>query len=55
MKTRSIRAQAAQACTAHPALLQVEELGTLRQLASSGNARLYIDFQKNGPITPEQS
>ncbi len=49
------RAQAAQAYTSHPALLRLEELATLRQLASSGNARLYIDFQKNGQITPEQS
>ncbi|HEY5915260.1 MAG TPA: hypothetical protein VJA21_32095 [Verrucomicrobiae bacterium] len=32
--------------TSHPALLRLEELATLRQLASSGNARLYIDFQK---------
>jgi regulator of protease activity HflC (stomatin/prohibitin superfamily) len=49
------RAQAAQAYTSHPALLRLEELATLRQLASSGNARLYIDFQKGGQITPEQS
>lgn len=49
------RAQAAQAYTNHPALLRLEELATLRQLASSGNARLYIDFPKNGQITPEQS
>jgi regulator of protease activity HflC (stomatin/prohibitin superfamily) len=40
------RAQAAQAYTSHPALLRLEELATLCQLASSGNARLYIDFQK---------
>jgi regulator of protease activity HflC (stomatin/prohibitin superfamily) len=49
------RALAAQAYSSHPALLRLEELATLRQLASSGNARLYIDFQKNGQITPEQS
>jgi regulator of protease activity HflC (stomatin/prohibitin superfamily) len=49
------RAQAAQAYTSHPALLRLEELATLRQLASSGNARLYIDFQKNSHIAPEQS
>ena len=49
------RAQAAQAYTSHPALLRLEELATLRQLASSGNAHLYIDFQKNGRISPEQS
>jgi len=48
------RAQAAQAYTSHPALLRLEELATLRQLASSGNARLYIDFQKGSQITQEQ-
>jgi regulator of protease activity HflC (stomatin/prohibitin superfamily) len=40
------RALAAQAYTTHPALLRLEELATLRELARSGNARLYIDFQK---------
>lgn len=49
------RAQAAQAYTNHPALLRLEELATLRQLATSGNARLYIDFQKNSQIASEQS
>ena len=48
------RAQAAQAYTSHPALMRLEELATLRELASSGNARLYIDFQKNGQIPSEQ-
>jgi hypothetical protein len=43
------------AYTNHPTLLRLEELATLRQLASSGNARLYIDFQKNGQISPGQS
>ena len=44
------RAQAAEAYSSHPALLRLEELATLRQLASSGNARLYIDFQKGSQI-----
>jgi len=48
------RALAAQAYASHPALLRLEELATLRQLAASGNARLYIDFQKNSQITAEQ-
>jgi len=48
------RAQAAQAYTSHPALLRLEELATLRQLASSGNARLYIDFQKGSLLQGEQ-
>src|SRR5215470_5483706 len=47
------RAQAAQAYTSHPALLRLEELATLRQLASSGNARLYIDFQKGNSLPTE--
>jgi regulator of protease activity HflC (stomatin/prohibitin superfamily) len=32
--------------TAHPALLRLEELATLRELAQNGNARLYIDFNE---------
>jgi regulator of protease activity HflC (stomatin/prohibitin superfamily) len=44
------RAQAAEAYTNHPALLRLEELATLRQLATSGNARLYIDFQKGNSL-----
>lgn len=47
------RAQAAQAYTSHPALLRLEELATLRQLAASGNARLYIDFQKGSLVQGE--
>ena len=49
------RAQAAQAYTSHPALLRLEELATLCQLASSGNARLYIDFQKGQFVDGEHS
>ncbi len=37
---------AVQAYTQRPALLQFEELETLRELARSGNARIYIDSQK---------
>jgi regulator of protease activity HflC (stomatin/prohibitin superfamily) len=48
------RAQAAQAYTSHPALLRLEELTTLRQLASSGNARLYIDFQKRNSLPDDR-
>jgi len=48
------RAQAAQAYTSHPALLRLEELATLRQLAASGNARLYIDFQKGKTVPGEE-
>jgi regulator of protease activity HflC (stomatin/prohibitin superfamily) len=49
------RAQAAEAYTSHPALLRLEELATLRQLASSGNARLYIDFQKGNMLSDERA
>jgi regulator of protease activity HflC (stomatin/prohibitin superfamily) len=40
------RAAAAEAYSEHPALLRLEELQTLRELARNANARLYIDFQK---------
>jgi hypothetical protein len=38
------RERAAPAYTSHPALLRLRELETLGELARSGNARLYIDF-----------
>lgn len=41
------RAQAAQAYTAHPALLRLRELDTLRELARTANARIYIGFDKH--------
>lgn len=41
------RAQAAQAYSAHPALLRLRELDTLRELARSANARIYIGFDKH--------
>ncbi|MCC7449873.1 MAG: slipin family protein [Anaerolineae bacterium] len=40
------REQAAQAYTAHPALLRLTELETLRELARSANARIYINFDR---------
>jgi regulator of protease activity HflC (stomatin/prohibitin superfamily) len=43
------RAEAAQAYTAHPALMRLRELEALSELGRSGNARLYVDFaRKNG-------
>jgi regulator of protease activity HflC (stomatin/prohibitin superfamily) len=39
------RSKKAQAYTAHPALLRLEELATLRDLARNANARLYLDFK----------
>jgi regulator of protease activity HflC (stomatin/prohibitin superfamily) len=41
------RAQAAEAYSAHPALLRLRELETLRELAQSANARIYIGFPKH--------
>jgi regulator of protease activity HflC (stomatin/prohibitin superfamily) len=38
--------QSAQAYSAHPALLRLRELETLKELARSANARLYISFDK---------
>jgi len=38
------RAQAAAAYTAHPALLKLEELETLRELGKNANARIHIGF-----------
>src|SRR5262245_11245455 len=38
------REQVAQAYTAHPALLRLQELETLSALARSANARIYINF-----------
>ncbi|HZS03852.1 MAG TPA: slipin family protein [Blastocatellia bacterium] len=40
------REQAAEAYSAHPALLRLEELETLRELARTANARIYIGFGK---------
>ena len=40
------RADAAAAYTNHPALLRLRELETLNELGKSGNARLYVDFDR---------
>jgi regulator of protease activity HflC (stomatin/prohibitin superfamily) len=40
------RERAAEAYRAHPALLRVQELETLREIARSANARIYVDFDK---------
>lgn len=37
---------------ANPALLRLEELQALRELAVNGNARIYIGFDKNWPEAP---
>lgn len=43
------RAQAADAYSSHPALLRLRELDTLRELARTANARIYIGFDKHVP------
>jgi regulator of protease activity HflC (stomatin/prohibitin superfamily) len=50
------RAQAAEAYSAHPALLRLRELETLTELAHNGNARIYLDFdRRRGDEKEEQS
>jgi regulator of protease activity HflC (stomatin/prohibitin superfamily) len=44
------REQAAQAYSKHPALLRLQELETLRELARTANARIYIGFEKHKPF-----
>jgi hypothetical protein len=46
MQALEERQKTASAYEAHPALLRLEELTTLRFLARNANARLYLDFQK---------
>lgn len=43
------RAQAAKAYAEHPALLRLRELETLRELARTATARIYIGFDKHMP------
>ena len=40
------RSKAAAAFAAHPALMRLEELTTLRDLARNANARIYLDFKE---------
>lgn len=46
MQALQERQKTASAYAAHPALLRLEELATLRDLAKNANARLYLDFNK---------
>jgi regulator of protease activity HflC (stomatin/prohibitin superfamily) len=46
------REQAAEAYSAHPALLRLQELETLRALAQTANARIYIGFDKHRALEP---
>jgi regulator of protease activity HflC (stomatin/prohibitin superfamily) len=42
------RKQTAEVLDSHPALLRLEELEALRDLARNGNARIYLGFGRNG-------
>jgi regulator of protease activity HflC (stomatin/prohibitin superfamily) len=44
IKALEERSKQAEAYVNHPALLRLEELATLRELARNANARLYLDF-----------
>src|SRR5262249_47515597 len=46
IRTLREREQAARAYSAHPALLRLIELETLREFARASNARIYINFDK---------
>jgi len=46
MQALEERQKMASAYSAHPALLRLEELATLRELARNANARLYLDFKE---------
>src|SRR6516165_8881779 len=46
------REQVAEAYKTHPALLRLQELETLRELAGTANARIYIGFDKHLPVDP---
>jgi regulator of protease activity HflC (stomatin/prohibitin superfamily) len=46
MQALEERQKTANAYSTHPALLRLEELATLRELAHNANARLYLDFKE---------
>src|SRR5262249_51972691 len=46
MQALEQRKKMAGAYSTHPALLRLEELTTLRELARNANARLYLDFKE---------
>jgi hypothetical protein len=50
MQALEERLRMAGAYSAHPALLRLEELKTLRDLARNANARLYVDFKEKQAI-----
>jgi regulator of protease activity HflC (stomatin/prohibitin superfamily) len=52
MQALEERQKMASAYSAHPALLRLEELKTLRELARNANARLYLDFKEKLEVDP---
>ncbi|MFO0937550.1 MAG: slipin family protein [Gemmataceae bacterium] len=46
------RKQSASVYEAHPSLLRLEELATLREMAKNANARIYLDFKE--PLAESQ-
>jgi len=55
VQSLSQREAAAAAFSSHPALLRLEELKALRELAKSANARIYIGFDKHMGPSPASS
>jgi regulator of protease activity HflC (stomatin/prohibitin superfamily) len=54
MQALDQRSKTATVYAAHPALLRLEELATLRELARNGNARLYLDFERR-PLNGDEA
>ena len=52
MEALEKRSQQAASYDTHPALLRLEELAALREMARNANARLYLDFNRK-PVTAE--
>jgi hypothetical protein len=48
------RELAAKAYSAHPALMRLQELETMRELARTATARLYIGFDKHFPLNSHE-
>ncbi len=48
------REQAAQAYSTYPSLMRLQELETLRELARTANARIYISLDKYAPVGNEE-
>lgn len=55
LAAQSAQAQGARAFEEHPALLRLQELETLRELAGNANAKIYIGFDKHVEMAPLSS